>query len=124
MRNSSNMALLTFFCSTLPDHVNIGPFNLRARRFISRPIQCFSCYCYGHGKSSYKEASRCGNCSALDSHSRARHELLYRQKAGTGATSYASLAALLLPLALLGRVVLFIWLIGLTFGLTTQLSHL
>ncbi|MPC28636.1 hypothetical protein E2C01_021845 [Portunus trituberculatus] len=59
MRNSSNMVLLTFFGSTLPDRVHISPINLR----------CFSCYGYGHGKSSCKEVSRCGNCSALDSHS-------------------------------------------------------
>ncbi|MPC79231.1 hypothetical protein E2C01_073747 [Portunus trituberculatus] len=122
------MVLLTFFASTLPDRVHIGPINLR----------CFSCYGYGHGKSSCKEASRWGNCSALDSHSEehcsdaaycfhcrdghqvrsrqcprycleqdilqlansqfinlgsARRELLYRQKDGTGITSYASLAA-------------------------------
>ncbi|MPD03560.1 hypothetical protein E2C01_099201 [Portunus trituberculatus] len=138
MRNSSNMVLLTFSGSTLPDLVNSGPINLRVRRFISHPLQCFSCYGYGHGKSSCKEASQCSNCSALDSHSEehcnaaaycfhcrdahqvrsrqclryrleqdilqfanthfislgsACRELLYRQKAGTGATSYASLAA-------------------------------
>ncbi|MPC88401.1 hypothetical protein E2C01_083304 [Portunus trituberculatus] len=69
MRNSSNMVLLTFFGSTLSDRVHIGPINLRVRRFVPHPPQCFSCYGYGHGKSSSKEASRCGNCSALDSHS-------------------------------------------------------
>ncbi|MPC40775.1 hypothetical protein E2C01_034343 [Portunus trituberculatus] len=69
MKNSSNMVLLIFFGSTLPDRIHIGPINLRVRRFVSRPLQCFSCYGYGHGKSSCKEASRCGNCSALDSHS-------------------------------------------------------
>ncbi|MPC54447.1 hypothetical protein E2C01_048362 [Portunus trituberculatus] len=58
MRNSSNMILLTFFGSIHPDRVHIGPINRR----------CFSCYGYGHGKSSCKEASRCGDCSALDSH--------------------------------------------------------
>ncbi|MPC55006.1 hypothetical protein E2C01_048937 [Portunus trituberculatus] len=69
MRNSSNMALLTFFASTLPDRVYIGPINLRMRRFVSRPLHCFSCYGYGHGKSYYEDASRCCNCSALDLHS-------------------------------------------------------
>ncbi|MPC33904.1 hypothetical protein E2C01_027272 [Portunus trituberculatus] len=131
MSNFSNMVPLTFFGSTLPDRVHIGSINLRMRRFISCPLQCFSCYGYGHGKSSCKEASRCGNCSALDSYSEehcnaaaycfhyrdahqvrsrqclryrlkqdilqltnsALRELLYRQKDGTGATSYASLAA-------------------------------
>ncbi|MPC96563.1 hypothetical protein E2C01_091827 [Portunus trituberculatus] len=68
MRNSSNMVFLTFFGFTFPDRVNIGPINLRVRRFISHPLQCLSCYSYGHGKSSCKEASQCGNCSALDSH--------------------------------------------------------
>ncbi|MPC52534.1 hypothetical protein E2C01_046405 [Portunus trituberculatus] len=138
MKNSSNMVLLTFFGSTLPDGVHISPINLRGRRFISCPLQCFLSYGYGHGKSSCKEASRCGNCSALDLHSEehcnaaaycfhcrdahqvrsrqcpryhleqnilqlansqfislgsARRELLYRQKDGTGTTSYASSAA-------------------------------
>ncbi|MPC67265.1 hypothetical protein E2C01_061438 [Portunus trituberculatus] len=65
MRNSSNMVLLTFFGSTLPDHVHIDPINLRVRRFVSCPLQCFSCCGCGHGKISCKEASRCGNCSAL-----------------------------------------------------------
>ncbi|MPC71817.1 hypothetical protein E2C01_066107 [Portunus trituberculatus] len=69
MRNSSNMVLLSSFGSTLPDRVHIGPINLRVRRFVSRPLQCFSCYGYGHDKSSCKKAARCGNCSALDSHS-------------------------------------------------------
>ncbi|MPC74094.1 hypothetical protein E2C01_068440 [Portunus trituberculatus] len=116
IKNSSNMVLLTFFGSILPDRVLIGPINLRS----------FSCYGYGHGKNSCKETSRCVNCSALDSHSEehcnaaaycfhcrddhqvrsryrleqdilqpanSRRELLYRQKDGTGATSYSSLAA-------------------------------
>ncbi|MPC64049.1 hypothetical protein E2C01_058158 [Portunus trituberculatus] len=180
MRNSCNMVLLTFFGSSLPDCVYIGSINLRVRRFVSRPLQCFSCYGYGHGKSSCKEASRCDNCSALNSHSEehcnsatycfhfcdahqvrsrqcpryrleedilllannqfislgsARGELLYRQKDGTGATFYASLAVAhqpslqvrrhLLTLTLLWLVVLqFVWVIGLPFCLMTQLSHL
>ncbi|MPD04658.1 hypothetical protein E2C01_100356 [Portunus trituberculatus] len=69
LKNSTNMVLLNFFGSILPDRVQIGPINLRIRRFVSRPLQCFSCYGYCHGKSSCKEASRCSNCSALDSHS-------------------------------------------------------
>ncbi|MPC63471.1 hypothetical protein E2C01_057570 [Portunus trituberculatus] len=116
MRNSSNMVLFTFFGSTLPDRVHIGSLNLKVDRLVSRPLQCFSCYDYGHGKTSCNEASRFGNCSAQNSRSKehcnaaaycfhcrdthqfislgsTRRELLYRQKDGTGATSYASLAA-------------------------------
>ncbi|MPC35497.1 hypothetical protein E2C01_028921 [Portunus trituberculatus] len=68
------MVLLTFFGSTLPDHVHIGPISLRMRRFVSRPLQCFSCYGYGHGKSYCKDASRCGNCSTLGSHSEEQYD--------------------------------------------------
>ncbi|MPC25310.1 hypothetical protein E2C01_018416 [Portunus trituberculatus] len=35
MRNSSNMVLLTFFASTLPERVHIGPINLR----LSLPVR-------------------------------------------------------------------------------------
>jgi len=135
MKGSANMILLTFFGSTLPDSVRIGPLNLRVKTFVDRPLQCFSCYGYGHGKKYCNEPSRCGNCSVLDSHSTAdceanaycfycrdahqlrsrqcpryrleqdilqfanshfislgsaRRELLYRQRAGTGAMTYAS----------------------------------
>ncbi|MPC67184.1 hypothetical protein E2C01_061351 [Portunus trituberculatus] len=43
IRNSSNMVLLTFFGSTLPDRVHIGPINLRRfrqslGRFTKRPV--------------------------------------------------------------------------------------
>lgn len=135
MKGSTNMILLTFFGSTLPDYIHIGPLNLRVKPFGDRPLQCFSCYRYGHGKKNCTERPRCGNCSALDAHSTAeceadaycfhcqeghqlrsrqcpqyrleqdilqlansqfisfgsaRRELLYRQKTGTGAKTYAS----------------------------------
>lgn len=131
MKGSANMILLTFFGSTLPDRVSIGPLHLRVKPFVDRPLQCFSCY----GKKYCTEPSRCGNCSTLASHSTAecesdaycfycqdahqlssrqclryrleqdilqlansqfislgsaRRELLYRQKAGTGAKTYTS----------------------------------
>ncbi|MPC98777.1 hypothetical protein E2C01_094158 [Portunus trituberculatus] len=124
MRNSSNMVLLTFYGSTLPDRVHISPINLRVRCFISRPLECFSCFGYSHALDSHSEehcnaaAAYCFHCHnahqvrsrqcpryrleqdilqlansqfiSLDS---VRRELLYRQKDGTSATSYASLAA-------------------------------
>lgn len=135
MKGSSNMILLTFFGSTLPDSVHIGPLYLRVKSFVDRPLQCYSCYVYGHGKKFCTEHPRCGNCSALDTHSTAeceadaycfycqdghqlrsrqcpryqleqdilqlansqfislgsaRRELLYRQRTGAGAMTYAS----------------------------------
>ncbi|MPC74818.1 hypothetical protein E2C01_069194 [Portunus trituberculatus] len=79
MRNSSNMVLLTFFGSTLPDRVNIGHINLRVR---SR-----QCPRYRLEQDTLQLAN-----SQFISLGTARRELLYRQKDGTGATSYASLA--------------------------------
>ena len=74
MRGTSNMILLTFFGSIVPDRVRIGPLNLAVKRFVDRPLQCFSCYGYGHGKKNCTETPRCGNCSALNSHSTAECE--------------------------------------------------
>ncbi|MPC76967.1 hypothetical protein E2C01_071404 [Portunus trituberculatus] len=80
MRKSSNMVLLTFFGSTLPDRVNVEPINLRVR---SR--QC-------HRYRLEQDILQLANNQFISLGS-ARRELLYRQKDGTGATSYASLAA-------------------------------
>ncbi|MPC35948.1 hypothetical protein E2C01_029388 [Portunus trituberculatus] len=80
MRNSSNMVLLTFFGSILPDRVHIGPINLRVR---SR-----QCLRYRLEQDILKLAN-----SQFISLGSARSELLYRQQDGTGVTSYASLAA-------------------------------
>ncbi|MPC68644.1 hypothetical protein E2C01_062846 [Portunus trituberculatus] len=74
------MVLLTFFGSTLPDRVHIGPINLRVR---SR-----QCPRYRLKQDILQLAN-----SQLISLGSARRELLYHQKDGTGATSYASLAA-------------------------------
>ena len=69
IRNSTNMILLTFYGSALRDQVRIGPKSLRLRHYVARPLQCFSCYSYGHVKGSYRESPRCSNCSALGTHS-------------------------------------------------------
>ena len=135
IRGSADMILLTFYGSSLPVHVRVGPLHLRVRQFVDRPLQCFSCFGYGHGSKNCTEAPRCGNCSQLDAHSTAectadaycfycreghqlrsrqcpryrleqdilqlansqfisigsaRRELLYRQRDGSGAKSYAS----------------------------------
>ncbi|MPC93719.1 hypothetical protein E2C01_088859 [Portunus trituberculatus] len=80
MRNSSNMVLLTFFGSTLPDCVHIGSINRRVR---SR-----QCSRYRLEQDILQLAN-----SQFISLGSVRRELLHRQKDGTGATSYASLAA-------------------------------
>ncbi|MPC72210.1 hypothetical protein E2C01_066508 [Portunus trituberculatus] len=80
LRNSSNIVLVTFFGSTLPDSVHIGPINLRVR---SR-----QCPRYRLEQDILQLAN-----SQFISFGSASRELPYRQKDGTGATSYASLAA-------------------------------
>ena len=68
IKGSNHMAVLTFFGSNLPDRVKIGPLSLKVKPFLDRPLQCYQCYGYGHGKKYCKESPRCGNCSALESH--------------------------------------------------------
>ena len=62
------MVIFTFFGSFLPDSVRIGTLHLRVKPFLDRPLQCYGCYKYGHGRKHCTERPRCGNCSALDSH--------------------------------------------------------
>ncbi|MPC61454.1 hypothetical protein E2C01_055525 [Portunus trituberculatus] len=83
---------LTVLGSTLPDHAHIGPINLRVRRFVSRPLQCFSCYRQCPRYRLEQDILQLANCQFI-SLSSTRRELLYRQKDGTGATSCASLAS-------------------------------
>ncbi|MPC62810.1 hypothetical protein E2C01_056900 [Portunus trituberculatus] len=80
MRNSSNMVLLTFCGSTLPDRVHIGPINLRVRSRQSPKYRL------------EQDILQFANSQFISLGS-ARRELLYRQKDGTSATSNASLVA-------------------------------
>lgn len=64
----STMIVLAFYGSYLPERVKIGPLRLKIRPFIDRPLQCYSCYGFGHGKKNCTDRPRCGRCSALDSH--------------------------------------------------------
>ncbi|MPC37261.1 hypothetical protein E2C01_030735 [Portunus trituberculatus] len=70
MRNSSNMVLLTFFYSTLPDRVHIGPINLRV---LSRQCPRYRLE---------QDILQLANSQFFNLGS-ARRELLYRQKDGT-----------------------------------------
>ncbi|KAK3886980.1 hypothetical protein Pcinc_008862 [Petrolisthes cinctipes] len=68
MKGSKNMIILTFYGSHIPDRININPTSFEVKPFVERPVQCFCCYEFGHGKRNCNNRSRCGNCSALDSH--------------------------------------------------------
>ncbi|KAK3887519.1 hypothetical protein Pcinc_008374 [Petrolisthes cinctipes] len=68
MKGSKNMIILTFYGSHIPDRININPTSFEVKPFVERPLQCFCCYEFGHGKRNCNNRSRCGNCSALDSH--------------------------------------------------------
>ena len=63
------MLVLTFFGSSIMDYVQIGPLRLRVKSFVDRPLQCYGCFDFGHGRKNCTKPPRCGNCSALDSHS-------------------------------------------------------
>ena len=69
VKGRGNMIVLTFYGSCLPDYVHVGPLRLRLKSFIDRPLQCFNCYEFGHGRKHCTNSPRCGRCSALDAHS-------------------------------------------------------
>ncbi|KAK3894984.1 hypothetical protein Pcinc_001277 [Petrolisthes cinctipes] len=68
MKASKNMIILTFYGSHIPDRININPTSFEVKPFVERPLQCFRCYEFGHGRRNCNNRSRCGNCSGLDSH--------------------------------------------------------
>ena len=69
MKGKGNMMVLTFYGSSSPDYVSIGPLDhLRVKSFVDRPFQCFRCFEFGHGKKTCTKPPRCGKCSALNSH--------------------------------------------------------
>ena len=68
VNGNRNMIIFTFSGSFLPVRVKVGRLSMKLKPFIERPLQCYSCYGYGHGRKTCKETPRCGNCSALDSH--------------------------------------------------------
>ena len=69
VKGKGNMIVLTFFGSCLPDYIQVGPLRLRVKPFLDRPLQCFNCYEFGHGRKHCTKSRRCGRCSALDAHS-------------------------------------------------------
>ncbi|KAK3884946.1 hypothetical protein Pcinc_010789 [Petrolisthes cinctipes] len=68
MKCSKTMIILTFYGSHIPDRININSISFEVKPFVERPLQCFCCYEFGHGRRNCNNRSRCGNCSALDSH--------------------------------------------------------
>ncbi|MPC82643.1 hypothetical protein E2C01_077318 [Portunus trituberculatus] len=44
------MIVLTFFGSTHPDYIHIGPLHLHIKAFIDWSLQCLGCYESGHSK--------------------------------------------------------------------------
>lgn len=68
IKGSHNMLVFTFYGTYLPDSVKVGPIALTLRPFVDRPLQCYGCYEFGHGKKNCTGRTRCGHCSALDAH--------------------------------------------------------
>ncbi|MPC54983.1 hypothetical protein E2C01_048914 [Portunus trituberculatus] len=62
VKGKDNMIVLTFFGSTQPDYIHIGPLRLRSKTFIEPSLQCLEC------KKHYTHPHHCGCCSALDAH--------------------------------------------------------
>ena len=61
-RRDTNLLVLTFNSTTLPDKLNIGWLRKDVRVFIPNPLRCFKCQRFGHGSSTCRQDARCSKC--------------------------------------------------------------
>ena len=62
------MLVFTLHGTYLPERIKVGPLDIGLRPFADRPLQCYRCYEFGHGKNNCTGSPRCGHCSASDAH--------------------------------------------------------
>ena len=61
-RRDTNLLVLTFDSTSLPDKINIGWLRKDVRVFIPNPLRCFKCHRFGHGSSTCRQSARCQRC--------------------------------------------------------------
>ena len=55
--------IITFCKPTPPESLKLGYLNVRVSVFIPRPLRCFQCQKFGHGKDSCRNQPTCMKCS-------------------------------------------------------------
>ncbi|XP_064089092.1 uncharacterized protein LOC135203251 [Macrobrachium nipponense] len=60
----ANMVFLTFEDSDVPSYINFGNERVKVIPYLSKPLQCYNCFQYGHPSRFCKNNKVCNNCSA------------------------------------------------------------
>ena len=61
-RRDTNLLVLTFDSTLLPEQINNGWLRKTIRVFIPNPLRCFKCHRFGNGSSSCRQSARCSQC--------------------------------------------------------------
>ena len=61
-RRDTDLLVLTFNTTSLPETLNIGWLRKDVRVFIPNPLRCYNCQRFGHGSSTCKYSARCFRC--------------------------------------------------------------
>ena len=61
----TSMIIVSFETPNVPDHICIENERVRIREYKPKPMQCFSCFGFGHHSKFCKNDKVCVNCSAL-----------------------------------------------------------
>ena len=61
-RRDTNLLVLTFNSTSLPDTLVIGWLRKDVRVFVPNPLRCYKCQRFGHGSSTCRQTARCHKC--------------------------------------------------------------
>ena len=61
-RKDTNLLVLTFNSTSLPDTLVIGWLRKDVRVFVPNPLRCYKCQRFGHGSSTCRQTARCQKC--------------------------------------------------------------
>ena len=61
-RRDTNLLVLTFNSTSLPESLNIGYLKKDVKVFIPNPLRCFQCHRFGHGSRGCQKPARCMRC--------------------------------------------------------------
>ena len=61
-RRDTNLLVMTFDSTSLPEKINIGWPRKTVRVFIPNPLRYYKCHRFGHGSSTCRQSARCQQC--------------------------------------------------------------
>lgn len=62
-KNPTNILILTFGGTELPDRIYCGYLTYKIRIFYPNPLRCYQCQKFGHGSKNCRSSTACGFCA-------------------------------------------------------------